>query len=293
MSDQRGFPDGARTTPVPDLFFSRDLPTLDDPVQLKLALHVLWRIHRRPHGSPPAQRTRDLVADPALRRGLAALGVPEPDLPGTTREALRALAARGLLLRAVVGAADGPETWWMIDDHLGRRTLARLRDDGRLVEALPGGGGRERSAEESLDATVRDAATAGLDALAPVGTGTPAPPERPNIFVLYEEHIGLLSPLVAESLQEAANTYPPDWISDAFRAAAEANVRKWAYIRAILERWAKEGRGDKAFGNQRSARTGGDGAHDEIDRRRAGRQRADQGRETKKPKDPWDAFVRR
>lgn len=70
------------------------------------------------------------------------------------------------------------------------------------------------------------------------------PESRPTIFALYEENIGPLAPLLAEELQEAESTYPADWIEAAFREAVALNKRSWRYIRAILERWQKEGRRD-------------------------------------------------
>ena len=45
--------------------------------------------------------------------------------------------------------------------------------------------------------------------------------ERPNIFVLYEQNIGLLSPLIAEDLKDAADQYPAEWIEAAFREAVQ------------------------------------------------------------------------
>ena len=66
--------------------------------------------------------------------------------------------------------------------------------------------------------------------------------ERPNIFVLYEQNIGLLSPLLADELKDAAEQYPAEWIEAAFREAVQHNKRKWSYIRAILRRWETEGR---------------------------------------------------
>ena len=66
--------------------------------------------------------------------------------------------------------------------------------------------------------------------------------ERPNIFVLYEQNIGLLSPLIADQLRDAAEQYPPEWIEAAFREAVQHNKRKWSYISAILRRWETEGR---------------------------------------------------
>jgi DnaD/phage-associated family protein len=58
------------------------------------------------------------------------------------------------------------------------------------------------------------------------------------------ERLGLLQPIIAEELQDAESTYPPQWIEDAFRIAVENNVRKWKYVRRILERWASEGKDD-------------------------------------------------
>ena len=72
----------------------------------------------------------------------------------------------------------------------------------------------------------------------------PSVEPRPNIFQLYEDNIGLLSPILADELRDAETTYPADWIEDAFRVAVAQNVRKWRYIQAILERWATEGKGD-------------------------------------------------
>ena len=71
------------------------------------------------------------------------------------------------------------------------------------------------------------------------------PTPRPNVFVLYEENVGPLTPLIAEELKEAEDVYPADWIEAAFREAVSLNKRSWKYIRAILERWRSEGRKDE------------------------------------------------
>ncbi|MGC8787666.1 MAG: DnaD domain-containing protein, partial [Anaerolineae bacterium] len=76
------------------------------------------------------------------------------------------------------------------------------------------------------------------------------PTERPNIFILYEQNIGLLQPIIAEELQEAERAYPQEWIEEAFRIAVERNVRNWKYVRRILERWAAEGK-DEGRGKTR------------------------------------------
>jgi DNA replication protein len=66
--------------------------------------------------------------------------------------------------------------------------------------------------------------------------------ERPNIFRLYEENIGPLTPMISEMLRDAEQTYHQDWIEDAIRIAVKNNVRNWRYIEAILRSWQEEGR---------------------------------------------------
>jgi DNA replication protein len=59
---------------------------------------------------------------------------------------------------------------------------------------------------------------------------------RPNIFVLYEQTVGTLTPIIAEQLRDAELEFPHSWIEDAFREAARQNARSWAYVEKILMR---------------------------------------------------------
>lgn len=67
----------------------------------------------------------------------------------------------------------------------------------------------------------------------------------PNIFKLYEQNIGTLTPIVADELKEAEQEYPPEVILDAFRIAAENNARSWKYVRAVLSDWARGNKHEK------------------------------------------------
>jgi DNA replication protein len=67
-------------------------------------------------------------------------------------------------------------------------------------------------------------------------------PPAVNIFALYEQNIGLITPIIAEELKEAEKLYPPQWIEEAFKEAVTLNKRSWRYIARILERWASEGK---------------------------------------------------
>ncbi len=68
-----------------------------------------------------------------------------------------------------------------------------------------------------------------------------APEPRPNLFKLYEENIGPLTPLMADTLQDAEKDFPADWLAEAISIAVERNKRNWKYIAAILRRWKEEG----------------------------------------------------
>lgn len=72
-----------------------------------------------------------------------------------------------------------------------------------------------------------------------------APLERPNIFKLYEENIGPLTPLIADMLKEAEELYTEEWFEEAFTIAVKNNKRNWRYVEAILKRWKEEGKNGK------------------------------------------------
>ena len=67
-------------------------------------------------------------------------------------------------------------------------------------------------------------------------------PSAINIFTLYEQNIGIITPMIAEELKEAEKIYPLQWIEEAFKEAVTLNKRSWKYIARILERWASEGK---------------------------------------------------
>lgn len=72
--------------------------------------------------------------------------------------------------------------------------------------------------------------------------------ERSNVFKLYEENIGPLTPLIADTLKDAEEVYTAEWLSDAIGLAVENNKRSWKYVEAILKRWKEEGRAEKQDG---------------------------------------------
>ena len=67
----------------------------------------------------------------------------------------------------------------------------------------------------------------------------------------YESEIGPLTAMIADDLQDAADTYPKQWILDAIHEAAIQNKRGWKYCLAILRRWKAQGNQNPLPGTQK------------------------------------------
>lgn len=213
-----GFPRGTLYTPVPNPLLGPLLEEIQDLAELKVTLRSLWLLHRK-RSSPRALALQELLADRTLTRGLSG---PAKDVGEEIRRGLRLAVARGTLLVLHLPVKDDPPRpdgeLYLLNTEADRRALARLRRDG-----VP-------SDESRVFDVVEDA-----PADAPTG-------ERPNIFALYEDNVGSISPLLAEQLKEAEQVYPWAWVSEAFEIAAIENKRSWRYIAGILRRWAAEGK---------------------------------------------------
>jgi len=94
-------------------------------------------------------------------------------------------------------------------------------------------------------------------------TVTPVTPEAilAEIVKKYEENFGIISPILSEKFKDFAENYrgPIEWIHDAFEEAVTNNVRKWAYVEAILDRWQQEGR--EKHGERKQRKGARDAAH--------------------------------
>ncbi len=123
-----------------------------------------------------------------------------------------------------------------LDAALARCTFLRSEYDGQVLFFLNSPQGQAAS---------RQFAASGLPGSASLGS---APLERPNVFQLYEENIGPLTPLIADALIDAERTYSPEWVADAIELAVKHNKRSWKYAEAILKRWKEEGRAEKQSG---------------------------------------------
>ncbi len=214
MKTQKGFPGfpagKLRTTPVPNLFYSELLPTIDHLGELKLTLYAFWALAQK-EGRFKYLRQSEIAADEIFMQGLDPEGHDSEEI---LVDALERAVSRGTFLKATLTFADGKEALYFLNTPKGRAA----------IEGIERGDWRPTGSEEQ-----------------PVELKT----ERPNIFVLYEQNIGALTPMIADRLREAEETYPATWIEDALRIAVENNVRKWRYVEAILEDWDKRGRDER------------------------------------------------
>lgn len=199
MARFAGFPAGkSRLTRLPAVFFTDLLSEIDHLGELKVTLYAFWFLDRM-EGDLRFIRYQDFASDKVLLAGLGSQ--PDAGLEALD-ESLERAVQRGSILR-VQPAGNPDEAIYFINSPRGKAAAAALEN-------------REWSPQD----TARVPQTLEM--------------ERPNIFRLYEQNIGPLTPLIADALREAEATYPMEWIAEAVRAAVEANVRRWRYIDAIL-----------------------------------------------------------
>jgi DnaD/phage-associated family protein len=217
-----GFPDvKMKPVVIPDHFFTELLAQIDDLAELKVILHCFWLLNEQ-SGEFRYLRGADLRADGILLQSLAgdqSLRTPQAVL----EDALQRAVARNVLLRLEIetpaalpstASMGDLEDWYFINTVKGRQAIALIRQ-GKLHE---------------LQSAIPDEARLRV--------------ERPNIFVLYEQNIGLMTPLIADQLRDLEKSYAPEWTEEAFEIAVSRNKRSLRYIQAILKRWETEGKQD-------------------------------------------------
>lgn len=205
-----GFPGGkVRVTPLPAAFFTDLLAQVDDLGELKVTLYAFWALDRQ-EGALRFLRFTDFASDQILLSGLSTQDQPAK---AALADALRRAVQRGTLLQAQFQGGGLENAIFFLNSPRGRAALKALQ-----------------AGEWSPDTV--EVARAVLEN------------ERPNIFRLYEENIGPLTPLIADTLRDAEALYPPDWIEEAITRAVKNNARSWRYIEAILRSWKEKGRDD-------------------------------------------------
>ena len=74
------------------------------------------------------------------------------------------------------------------------------------------------------------------------GWETPATSAAPaDAFRAYEENIGILSPMIRQSILAALEDFTDEDITRAVRIAVENESRSWSFVAGVLRRWARDG----------------------------------------------------
>jgi DnaD/phage-associated family protein len=188
----KGFSDSESFTQLPDTFFQKLLPEIDNTAELKVTLFFLWCVGHMEGPFRVLHQTDFEERALGLSAGEVALGL---------EQAVR----RGSILEVEHDA----EVVYFLNSPRGRAA----------AEAFAKGDWRE--ADNFMSAPVV---------------------ERPNLFKLYEENIGPLTPMIADMLKDAEESYSQEWLAEALEIAVKNNVRNWKYVEAILKRWKEKGK---------------------------------------------------
>ena len=195
---------------IPVIFFRELLPNIDNLPELKLTIYIFYRMSRI-EGKFRYLRLRDIQKDANFMQGL-----DKDNLKATKKlkKAIELAIKRGTLLFIELPIKGKKQQFLFVNTPKGRAA----------IDAIKKGKWNPTYLQEQPIELVS---------------------ETSNIFNLYEENIGALTPLIVDALIELENSYTYNWIEDAFRIAVENNKRSLRYIEAILDRWQREGRDDK------------------------------------------------
>ena len=210
-------------TPVPNPIFGHLLEQIQDLAELKVTLRGLWMFHRK-RGSLKIVTLKEFLTDRSLIKGLQFQNNQSSET--AIRHGLRLAVTHKTFLTHEM---DGTGTVFLLNSESNRLALSRL--SAGLTQG-------EIDREQTLYAPTL---------------------EKRNIFSLYEDNIGLLSPLLADELKEAEERYPEPWIREAFGIAVAENKRSWRYVSGILRRWTAEGKETRRDSKPKESRRGENG----------------------------------
>ena len=211
MKQFHGFPARMDFTSIPNVFFSSLLPQITDVAELKTTLHVMTMLYRK-QGYPRFVTFSELLDNPSLMSSLKGSKEPADE---ALRLALKLAVERGTVINMAVDKDGASEDVYFLNTAANRQVVEKIHNGELELTGLKTTGKKYAPSEE-----------------------------LPDIFTLYEDNIGILTPMVADELREAEKLYPKDWISDAVKEAVLYNKRNIKFILKILENWAAEGKSD-------------------------------------------------
>lgn len=189
--------------PVPGAFFTDLLPQIEHLGELRISLYIFWN-HNQQLKEPRYLALSEMLKD---RHLMLTFGRSRGEQEKNLQDALDRACLRGTL----VDARLANDSYYFINSPRGRAACEGLTANKWKPE-------QGERVQVQLQA------------------------ERPNIFTLYEQNIGPLTPILSETLQEAEDTFPAEWIEDAIKIAVTRNARNWRFVDAILRSWKEKGR---------------------------------------------------
>lgn len=86
----------------------------------------------------------------------------------------------------------------------------------------------------------------------PQGGYVEQPPQQPiktnssssnsgAVFAIYEREMGVITPMIADAIEDACKVYSPEWVTEAMGIAVKANKRNWKYVEGILKNCKAKG----------------------------------------------------
>ncbi|HUV76106.1 MAG TPA: DnaD domain protein [Dehalococcoidales bacterium] len=214
MEQFKGFPARMDFTSIPNLFFSSLLPQIDDMAELKTTLNIMATLYRK-RGYPRFVTYNELLGKASLMNSLKGMDKPPDEV---LRGALEMAARRGTVIHVALDRDGVPEDIYFLNTDSDRQIAGKVQNGELKLSGL-------KAKKQTYVETE----------------------EQPDIFTLYEQNIGMLTPMIAEELREAEKLYPEAWIRDAIKEAVALNKRNIRYIVRILERWSAEGKFDGTY----------------------------------------------
>lgn len=193
---------------IPESMFTQVLATCKDNDMVRLTFFAFWLLELQER-DPKFLTRQDFLAQECIQQAFQQKSTDNPQkaILNTLEKTVQA----GILLQVNLSTVKEDEAAYFVNTPKGRAAAAALANgDWRI----------EYKNQQPVRAEVK----------------------KPNIFKLYEDHIGAITPIMAEFLMEAESTYPEDWITEAFELAVAKNARNWRYIEAILKRWQENGK---------------------------------------------------
>ena len=225
MEQFKGFPAKMQFTPLPNLFFSQLLPQISDITELKTTLHIFEALYQK-KGYPRFITYQELLGSASLMNSLRQVAKPPGEVLHT---ALEMATQRGTILHIVLDRDGVAEDFYFLNTEHDRQIVTKIQNGELHLPGTKAGGQTYIEPEEQLD-----------------------------IFTIYEENIGMLTPMIADELRDALKVYPESWIKDAIKEAVSVNKRNWRYIAKILERWSAEGKSNGTYRRDSTQKTSPD-----------------------------------